>query len=173
MGIHTMTISGEVGSFLAEFYLTMKTEAIEWQKAHQAEIVKLKEEKVLSKKKLTEQIEKMEVRFQGHKQRLQLNEERKTQEFIDFLDSIKDTKQKMLEFYPHMPKPMALLIHHHAAELLQDAWNSPNFQTAFKKQAKFMELMEHVSDDFVELEEGKTRKFRPERTIKFIKDETT
>lgn len=166
-----MTISGEVGSFLAEFYLTMKTEALEWQKAHQAEITKLKEEKALAEKKLKQQLEEMEVRFEGHKQRLQLDEERKTQEFIDFLDSIKDTKQKMLEFYPHMPKPMALLIHHHAAELLQEAWNSPNFQTAFKKQVKFMELIEHVGDDFAELAEGKTRKLRPERTIKFIKDE--
>lgn len=51
--------------------------------------------------------------------------------------------------------------------------DSPNFQTAFKRHAKFMELIEHVGDDFAELAEGKTQMLRPERTIKFIKNEAT
>ncbi len=165
-----MTVSGEIGSFVANLYLTIKTESLEWQKAHQAEITRLKGEKALAEQHLKHKMEEMEVRFIGQKKRLQLAEENKTEEFIDFLDSIKQTKQKMLEYYPEMPKPMALTIHHHAAELLQEAWNSPNIQVALKKQLKFMELMEKVGDDFAELAEGNTKKLRPERTIKYIKN---
>jgi len=99
-----------------------------------------------------------------------LDEEDKTEEFRDFLDSIKETKQKILEYYPQMPKPMAFNNHHHAAQLLRDAWDSPNIQVALKKQLKFMELMEKVGEDFEELAEGSMKKLRPERTIKYIKN---
>jgi type I site-specific restriction endonuclease len=165
-----MTVSGEIGSFVANLYLSMKTEYIAWQKAHQDQLIELKEERALAEQQLKHKMEELEVRFNGRKKRIQLDEEDKTEEFRDFLDSIKETRQKILEYYPKMPKPTALNIHHHAAELLRDAWNSPNIQVALKKQLKFMELMEKVGEDFEELAEGSTKKLRPERTIKYIKN---
>jgi hypothetical protein len=165
-----MSVSEEIGSFIAKIILTLKSESVEWKQANQAKLLKLEDEKAFSEKKREHQLVEMEIKFKGYCDRLQEQEEYSTQEFRDFLDSIDETKSKMLEYYPKTAKPIVLMIHHRAAELLREAWHNPDAREALKKHDRFIELMLTVTQDLSELESGSTRKLLPDRTIKFVRD---
>ena len=165
-----MSVSEEIGMFVATLISTLKTESVNWQQENQEKLLKLQEERAISEQQTKQQLEEMEIRFNSQRQRIQMEEEHSTQEFRDFLDSIDKTKAKMLEYYPQMPTPIALMIHHRAAELLREAWRNPDAREALKQHNKFMDLMLTVTEDFSELAEGSTRKMLPEKTIEFLKD---
>ena len=165
-----MSVSEEVGSFIAKIILTLKSESVEWKQANQSKLLKLQDEKAISEKKREQHLIEMEIKFKGYCDRLQVQEESSTQEFRDFLDSINETKSKMLQYYPQAPKAVVLMIHHQAAELLREAWHNPDAREALKKHDRFMELMLTVTQDLSELGEGSTKKLLPDKTIKFVRD---
>ena len=67
-----------------------------------------------------------------------------------------------------MPKPIALMIHHHAAELLKEAWHSPDARERLQKQTRFTNLMLTITEDLSELTKDGGQKALPEKTIAFI-----
>jgi hypothetical protein len=164
-----MGVSEELGRFIAGIIETIKTESFEWEKNHQTEMLQLKEEKAIAEKRIQEQIEEMEVRFKGYKKRLEMGEEHQTRQFGQFLDSIDEIKDKILQQYAQMPRPIGLMIHHHAAELLKEAWHNPDARERLKKQNRFTELMLAVSNDLADLG-GNNPKLLPEKTLKLISD---
>ena len=80
-------------------------------------------------------------------------------------------KANMLEYYGAMPKPMALMIHHHAAELLKDAWHNPDARERLRNQSRFTNLMLAVTEDLTDLSrDGAQPKALPEKTIAFMQN---
>jgi len=164
-----MAISEELGRFIAGIIETIKTESFEWKKKHQADLLKMREEKAIAEKKIEQQIEEMEVRFKGYRKRIEMEEEHHIQQFGEFLDSIDDMKAEILKHYVQMPRPIGLMIHHHATELLKDAWHSPDARERLRQQNKFTQLMLAVSKDLAELAENSSGgKTLPEKTLKLM-----
>ena len=120
---------------------------------------------------LKKRLEVMEIRFREECKRTQMEEERQTEQFAEFLSSIDEMKANMLEYYATMPRPLALMIHHHAAELLKEAWHSPDARERVQKQARFTQFMLTITEDLAALGDGSVQKALPEKTIAFIQDE--
>ncbi|MBD3340247.1 MAG: hypothetical protein GF353_14130 [Candidatus Lokiarchaeota archaeon] len=162
-----MRLNEDIGKFVAELVGTIKEESLEWQKKHQAEILHLKAERELAEKELAHKIEELETRFKEYKVRVQMEEEHQTKQFSEFLISIDDMKSKMIEQFRSMPLPIALMIHHHATELLKQAWHNPDSREKLKNQNKFTKLMMTISEELIE---GADKKMLPEKTIELISE---
>lgn len=165
-----MAISENIGKFVSRIFYTVKTESAEWQKANLSELDQLKHERAVAKLELKQSLEKMELRFKEECNRIRLEEERQTIQFKEFLDSIDEMKASMLTCYTSMPKPIALMIHHHAAELLKEAWFSQDTRERLKNQTRFTDLMLTITEDLAELGGEAPQKALPEKTLAFIQN---
>jgi hypothetical protein len=164
-----MSLPEDVAKFLATFIATVKSESIEWQKKHQADLAKLKKDRAVSEQELKELISEMEIRFKAKSQRIQIDENNKTKNFQDYLAAIDELKQQIKECFPQMQQALVLLIHHHATQLLVQAWDGPITQVE-DKQKKYITLMMTIQEDMMELgESGQARKLLPEKTMKVIR----
>ena len=166
-----MSIPENIGKFVSKLVYTIKTEAAVWQRTHQPDIDRLKEEKRVAEMELKQRLELMDIRFKEECKRARMEEERQTEQFAEFLSSIDEMKANMLEYYATMPRPLALMIHHHAAELLKEAWHSPDARERVHKQARFTQFMLTITEDLAALGDGSVQKALPEKTIAFIQDE--
>jgi acyl-CoA reductase-like NAD-dependent aldehyde dehydrogenase len=111
----------------------------------------------------------LETRFAEERRRLQFQEDHNTRNFSEFLDSIDEIKANLLAYYVDMPKCLAVMIHHHAAELLKEAWHSPSARERLKRQTRFTDLMLAITEDLAALgREGKGQAL-PERTLACIR----
>jgi hypothetical protein len=166
-----MPVPEGIAKFITRLYNTLKSETADWKKAHQDELLQMRQVKAVGERALRQQLELMDVRFKEERRRLQLEEERNTRNFNEFLDTIDEMKTNMLSYYATMPRPIALMIHHHAAELLKEAWHSPNARERLKRQTRFTDLMLTITEDLAELEVEGERKTLPEKTIAFIQND--
>jgi hypothetical protein len=164
-----MSIPENIGKFISKLIHTVKSESADWQKANQADLDRLKEEKQVAAAALKQRLELMDIRFKEECRRTRMEEERQTEQFGEFLASIDEMKANMLEYYGTMPKPLALMIHHHAAELLKEAWHSPDARERLQKQTRFTSLMLTITEDLSDLGGG-AQKALPEKTIAFIQN---
>ncbi|EHJ49336.1 hypothetical protein DFW101_3337 [Solidesulfovibrio carbinoliphilus subsp. oakridgensis] len=165
-----MSIPENIGKFISKLIHTVKSESADWQKANQADLDRLKEEKQVAEAELRQRLELMDIRFKEECRRTRMEEERQTEQFGEFLASIDEMKANMLEYYGTMPKPLALMIHHHAAELLKEAWHSPDARERLQKQTRFTSLMLTITEDLSDLGSGGAPKALPEKTIAFIQN---
>ena len=165
-----MAIPENIGKFISKILYTIKTESAEWQKANLPELDKLKHERTLAKAELQHSLERMDIRFKEECKRIHMDEERQTTQFVEFLDSIDELKTDMLSNYTSMPKPIALMIHHHAAELLKEAWFSQDTRERVKKQTRFTDLMLTITEDLAALDDQNQPKALPEKTLAYIQN---
>lgn len=165
-----MNLPEGLAEFLTIFISKMKTESVEWQKKYQPDLLNLREEKAVAEQNLKHKLEEMEIRFRKECKRIENEEETKTRNFQDFIESVDDLKFEIIKRYPQMPRPLALLIHHHATQLLIAAWNSPNPQDAQNNQSKFLKLILTATEDLSLLNSAnQTPNQLPEKTIELIK----
>jgi Rps23 Pro-64 3,4-dihydroxylase Tpa1-like proline 4-hydroxylase len=160
-----MPISEEFGRFLAGMLDTIKSESIEWQKQHLADQINLRREKEIAATQLRFEIERLEAQFRAEKIRIEEAERRKSRDFSEYLDSIDEAKNQFVQRYPEMSKPIALMICHHASELLKEAWNNPDANERVRKHKMYSQFMVTMCQ---ELSEGCERKALPEKTLNII-----
>lgn len=165
-----MSIPENIAKFISRLVHTIKSESADWQKANQPELDRLREEKLVAAAELKQRLELMDIRFKEESRRARMEEERQTEQFGEFLTSIDEMKTNMLEYYGSMPKPLALMIHHHAAELLKDAWHSPDARERLQKQMRFTDLMLTITEDLSALGSDQGPRALPEKTIAFIQN---
>ena len=165
-----MAVSENIARFISRIFTTVKSESAQWQKENLPELDRLRHERELAKAELKQSLERMDIRFKEEGNRLRLEEERQTAQFKEFLDSIDEMKASMLESYTSMPRPIALMIHHHAAELLKEAWFSQDTRERIRNQTRFTDLMLTITEDLAALDEEKAPKALPEKTLAFIQN---
>jgi type I site-specific restriction endonuclease len=166
-----MSVSESIGRFVSRLLYTIKSEAADWQKANASDLEALRREKAVAEAELRHRLEMMEIRFTEECRRIRLEEERQTMHFAEFLASIDEMKTAMLTYYASMPKPLALMIHHHAAELLKEAWHNPDARERLQKQTRFTDLMLRITEDLTDQDNGAPRKALPEKTLAFIQNQ--
>ncbi|GFK92205.1 hypothetical protein NNJEOMEG_00026 [Fundidesulfovibrio magnetotacticus] len=165
-----MAFSERVGRFIGRLMSTLKSESAEWQKANLPELDKLQHDREVARLELKHNLESMDIRFREERNRIRLEEERQTTQFAEFLDSIDEMKVGMLDTYASMPKPIALMIHHHASELLKEAWFSEDARERLRNQSRFTDLMLTITQDLSELGGEASPKALPEKTLAFIQN---
>lgn len=163
-----MPVPEGIAKFITRLSNTLRSETADWQKANQDALRQMRQDKAVAERELRQQVELMEVRFTEERRRLQMEEEHNTRHFNEFLDTIDEMKTTLLSYYATMPRPIALMIHHHAAALLEEAWHNPNARERLKRQTQFTDLMLTITADLAALEGAGERNTLPEKTIAFI-----
>lgn len=158
-----------ISSVISKMIFDFKTESLEWNKVHQDELLTLKKHEMIAQKEIEQKLEKMAVAFKGEKERKQIEEEFKTKQFQEFLISIDEMKANLLKCYSDMPKPIVLMIHSKATELLSQAWHNEDFTIQKISQGRFLELILAVSEDMYSISENSAPKgLLPQKTIDYI-----
>lgn len=159
----------ELGLFIGRLFTTIKSEILEWEKENQDDLIKIDHNKKIADQEIKERIENMRIHHQNDCERIQLMEKRKTQDYIHFLDSIDNLKQDIIQYYPNMPEPIALIIHHHATEMLDKAWHNDSIAQKNIYHSKYLQLYTTIMEDISALKMSTTNKPElPLNTLKLI-----
>lgn len=164
-----MDISESLARFLAVFINTIKSEIHEWEMENQPERLNLKRQKALAEQQLKHELQELEVRFQARLQNIKLEEAKRTQNFQYFLTSLDGIKAQIINKYPQMPEPLALLIYQRATDLLTEAWHNPVQSEKLMNHRRFIELSITLAREMDQvIDANGNTKLLPEKTIKLI-----
>ena len=86
-------------------------------------------------------------------------------QYLESLDQLKDSIQSS---YTHLPEAVAFTIHHHAKYLLNEMWETTEFEEKMRREIQLIRFMSTVHEDARLYLEGKNKEVLPERTLKFI-----
>lgn len=115
------------------------------------------------------EIELLKIKFSEELNRAKAKEARITDDYKEFLDNIDEMKSHIVETFPEMPKALALLIHQHAKQLIDDMWNHPNEQEQTVCRAKLAHFLKVVFDDTTEVIAADEKPKIPKRTLELIR----
>ena len=166
-----MSAGYELARFIIEFFSTVRQGDIEWQKQKLEEIAELKKKKRIHEVSLNHELEMLEVKFSEEIKRKQEEERRITNDYRDFLDSIEEMKQKMLETFSEMPKPMVHIIHHHAKHLIDEMWKANDEHSKALASTRFTNFLTSVYNDTTNTIADSTQKKLPTETLKLIQQQ--
>jgi len=167
-----MSAAYGLARFIIDFTSVVKRgDNIEWQKQKLEEIAELKKQKRIHEAKIEHELNMLQVKFSEEIKRKQDEERRITKDYKDFLDSIDEMKQKMLETFSDMPKPMVYVIHHHAKHLIDNIWKSPDERSQALSRSRFAFFLIAVYDDTSKVLIGDHQLKLPTKTLKLITDE--
>ena len=165
-----MSVGYELARFVLEFVSVVKRGDYEWQRQKLEELSELKRFKQTKNAALEHELKMLKEGFAAELQREKYKQQKIVEDYRNFLDSIEEVKHKMLTTYPDMPKPMVLLIHHHAKALLDDMWAVKNKdEKAYQlSEEKFTHFFMTVFEDATTRMEKEAASL-PTETLKLIK----
>lgn len=153
----------EVGLFLTHFIkiigdlLLPRYGAVEGEIYEQALYLKrfeiqkrklqIEREILLRKLEFEKEVIKREIEFQAEIERKKLQSEAEIKNYRDFLNAIDELKDQLVEFYPDMPMPIVLSVHHYATELLNKMWHSGSPEESLTYRKRFLQFLTAVSED--------------------------
>ena len=151
-----------------QFIRTVNPDDTEWHRQKLNEMSSLKKQNRVNDAQIEHELAILKIQFSQELERTRERETRITQDYREFLENIDDMKSQIVEAFPDMPKALALLIHQHAKQLIDDMWNNPDERAQNLYRAKLTEFLKVVFDDTSQsaLEEHKPK--IPERTLKLI-----
>jgi len=164
-----MPVPDGIDQSITRLHDTLRSETAGWRQAYQDDLVELRKDKVVAERELRQSLTLLETRFAEERRRLEIQEDHNTRNFSEFLDSIDEIKANLLAYYPDMPKALAVMIHHHTAELLKEAWHSPSARERLKRQNRFTDLMLAITEDLAALGREGEGQALPERTLACIR----
>ena len=132
---------------LTDFFSFPFGRDIETRKKWNREKAELRQQKEVDNAKIEYDIEMLRVKLSEQLIRVKAREARTTQDYKEFLDMIDEMKVQIVEAYPDMPKVMALVIHQHAKQLIDDMWNNPDEQMQNQCRARLSQFIKIVYDD--------------------------
>jgi hypothetical protein len=138
----------ELARFVLEFIFALKGAGnVEWQKRQLAEIAVLKRQRAIQDAKLEHELNMLRVRFDAEITREREKEASDTRDYLQFLATIDEMKQKMLKTFSDMPPPMVHIIHHHAKQLIDRMWKANDEVSKRLCEAKFAGFLMAVFED--------------------------
>ena len=157
--------------WLAELICMVKGAGVEEQKARLAWISELRREKALHKAEIAHELELLRIKFAEETAQAKEREARITQDYKEFLDKIDEMKGHIGEAFPDMPKALALVIHHHAKQLIDEMWRYSDASDQDLCRAKLAQFLTVVFDDTTEALLHEEKPKIPQRTLKLIHKE--
>lgn len=158
----------DFAEWLAELICTVRGTDIEEQKARFRSISELRREKISHKAEIAHEIDLLKIKFAEETVRAKERESRITQDYKEFLDQIDEMKGHIAETFPDMPKALALVIHHHAKQLIDELWRSSDVDGQSLCRARLAHFLTVVFDDTTEVFIDEEKPKIPTRTLKLI-----
>ncbi len=140
-----------------------------WHKNKLNQIGALQKQNLIKEIEIEHEIELLKIKFSEELNRAKEKELRITHDYKEFLDNIDEMKLHIVETFPDMPKALALLIHQHAKQLIDDMWNHPNEQEQTVYRAKLAQFLKVVFDDTTEVITENEKPKIPKRTLELIR----
>ncbi len=130
----------------------------------------LKQLKELNRIQIKHEVELLKIKFSEQLNRVEASEAQTTRDYKEFLEMIDEMKSQIVEAYPDMPKVMALIIHQHAKQLIDELWNNPNEQLQNQNRARLTHFIKVVYDDTTLGLVTSQSKKTPENTLNLIEN---
>lgn len=142
-----MSTAFDLACLVLDFITTLRSGDIEWRQRKLQEISELKKQSRIYDIQVEHEINSIKVKFSEEIIRIKEKETRITQDYKDFLNSIDEMKEKIIDTFTDMPKPMAYIIHNHARQLIDNMWNNSDDNVQKMCQARLAEFFMIVYDD--------------------------
>jgi len=165
-------------SILSIFHIA-KEEDLKWKQQNQQQQLKFKSARILAEKQLEAELKKRAVQL-AHEISL-LNTEHEAQlvtlktkyqqeikDYKQYLNSLDKLKISIQKSYTHLPEAMAFAIHHHAKQLLNQMWETENFQHKMQLEMQLIKFMTTVHEESRLFLEGGMLNKLPEKTLALI-----
>ena len=169
-------LSSDMGRFLADFMNAIKDANLERKIRVQKAVEKLTQDQNLSAVQLEGMIRKIRLKQDKKLEKIEkeknaeikLLEERlarEANEYIAFLDSIDELKERLQKNYNLAPKAIFLTIYRRASKILHKMWDANNENDFQIYQTKFLNIIRAAAEDNFVLESGEGQNLLPEKTL--------
>ena len=164
---------------LVKLFHSVKNENLHWKKANQDQQVALKHARVLSEKTLEAKLRKKSLRLEHEITLLRTKNDAELsmlktkckqdiRDYKQYLESLDQLKSSIKMSYTHLPEAVTFTIHHHAKQLLNQMWETEDFEQKIRHEIQLINFMTTVHEDARLYLEGVTTENMPERTLKLI-----
>jgi len=158
---------------------TAQTEDLKWKQQHQAEQLALKHAQILAEKQLEIELQKKTAQL-AHEMALLATEydaqllilktkyQQEVKDYKQYLQSLEQLKVSIQKSYRHLPVAVAFTIHHHAKQLLNQMWETDDFQAKLGLEMQLLQFMTTVHEESRLYLAGETKNTLPEKTLALI-----
>ncbi len=157
----------------------LKTKNLTWKRDNQEKQAELKQAQVLSEKAMIAELKKRSRQLKHELTILQTQHnaellmfktkcKQDVKDYKQYLESLDQLKDSIHSSYTHLPEAVAFTIHHHAKFLLNEMWETTDFEEKMRREIQLIRFMSTVHEDARLYLEGENKDVLPERTLKFI-----
>ncbi len=158
---------------------SLKTENLKWNNENQERQAALKQSRVLAERALVAELKKRSRQLKHELTILQTQHsaellmfktkcKQDVKDYKQYLESLDQLKDSIQSSYTHLPEAVAFTIHHHAKYLLNEMWETTEFEEKMRREIQLIRFMSTVHEDARLYLEGKNKEVLPERTLKLI-----
>jgi hypothetical protein len=163
-----MSVPESLAILLTTFINAIRTENLEWRRRKADEIAALRKKHRLQDMELEHELVRREIELREEIKRLELQEQSVTRDYVDFLGAIDQLKDRIVKTFDNMPRPIALLIHHHAKQMLHEMWQADDLHERLGHEQRLLNFMAVIHDDTARLGQVGDMHRLPLKTIEFI-----
>jgi hypothetical protein len=175
------TIKNWALTLLKSFH-ALKDENLLWENNNQEQSMRLKHARILAAKALEAQLKKKRVLLEHELTLLRTNNDAKVamlktkckqdiKDYKEYLTSLETLKHSIQTSFDHLPDAVAFTIHHHAKQLLNQMWETDDFENKIHNELHLIKFMTTVHEDTRRhLEEGTSNDSLPEKTLRLIQN---
>lgn len=167
-------------SLLSIFHAS-KDENLKWKQQNQEQQLKLKHAQIVAEKQLeaelkkrtlqlTHEIELLNTENAAQLAMLKIKYQQEIKDYKQYLNSLDQLKVSIQKSYAHLPEAVAFTIHHHAKQLLNQMWETENFQDKMQIEMQLIKFMTTVHEESRLFLEGEQRENLPEKTLALIRN---
>jgi hypothetical protein len=132
--------------------------------------LELKRQISIRKAEIQQELNKIELEHQSEIEKVRMKVEQEARNYENFLTELDAMKTQIMSAFNNIPPVVALLIHRHASEVLNQMWNEDNIDQRKKLEGRLLDLLSSVNDDVIMLKSSVDGKYYfPEKTVKLIK----
>ncbi|MGZ8953505.1 MAG: hypothetical protein ACXW0Q_02375 [Methylovulum sp.] len=158
---------------------TVKDENLHWQTLNQDRQAKLKHAQVLAEKALEAELTRQSVKLEHEIALLKTKSDAELsmfktrcqqdlKDYKQYLDALDKLKRSIQTSYTHLPEAIAFTIHHHAKHLLNQMWETEDFEQKMRHEMQLITFMTTVHEEARKYLEGASTETVPEKTLRLI-----
>lgn len=143
---------------IMEFVNELRDQNLEWKRARIDDKHDLQEKEDIGRAnrkgrameeriKYENAIKEQKLKHEQQMEAIKISGEHRLKNYKDFLHAVNDMKQDLRRLYPEMPLVTALLLHHHASDLLDKMWHEKDEYEHERLKGRFVKFLLAAQDD--------------------------
>jgi hypothetical protein len=161
----------------------LKTQNLTWKRDNHEKQAELKQARVLAEKAMIAELKKRSSQLKHELTILQTQHnaellmfktkcKQDVKDYKQYLASLDQLKDSIHSSYTHLPEAVAFTIHHHAKYLLNEMWETTDFEEKMRREIQLIRFMSTVHEDARLYLEGENKDSLPERTLTLIENKS-